>query len=79
MDYKKNEHNSNNYIRILGFNKKGSKYLSSIKKDIKLPIITNYSNSNHLIDLDVRINNILGIKANIPDEIKEVIRKIDID
>ena len=79
LDYKKSEHNCNNYIRILGFNKKGSKYLSSIKKDIKLPIITNYSNSNHLIDIDIKINNILSIKANMPNEIKQVIRKIDID
>ena len=79
FDYKKDEHNNINYIRILGFNKKGSNYLSSIKKDIKTTIITNYSNSNHLIDIDIRISNILSIKANIPNEIKQVIRKIDID
>ena len=79
LDYKKIEHNTNNYIRVLGLNKKGSNYLSSIKKNIKLPIITNYSNSNHLIDIDIRINNILSIKTNMPNEISEVIRKIDID
>ena len=79
LDYKKSEHNCTNYVRILGFNKKGSNYISNIKKDIKLPIITNYSNSNHLIDIDSRINNILSIKANLPNEIKQIIRKIDID
>ena len=79
IDYKKIEHNNNNYIRILGFNNKGKKYLSGIKNTIKLPIITNYSNSNHLIDIDIKIFNILSIKANIKDEIKQVIRKIDID
>ena len=79
VDYKKKEHNSKNYIRILGFNKKGNKHLSRIKKNISLPIITNYSNSNHLIDIDIRINNILSIKTNIPNEVKQVIRKIDID
>ena len=79
LDYKKIEHNTNNYIRILGLNKKGSNYLSSIKKNINLPIITNYSNSNHLIDIDIRINDILSIKTNMPNEISEVIRKIDID
>ena len=77
FDYKKTEHNDNNYIRILGFNKVGKTYLSSIKKDIKLPIITNYSNSNHLIDIDIKIYNILSIKVNISSEIKQVIRKID--
>ncbi|MBO5095370.1 MAG: nucleotidyltransferase [Bacilli bacterium] len=30
------------YIRILGFNKKGQEYLNKIKKDIKLPILTNF-------------------------------------
>jgi len=30
-----------NYIRVLGFNKKGTKHLNKIKKDINLPIITN--------------------------------------
>lgn len=77
IDYKKAEHNDNNYIRILGFNNKGKSYLSSIKKDIKLPLITNYSNSNNLLDIDIRINNILSIKAKQYDEIKQVIRKID--
>ena len=79
IDYKKIEHNTNNYIRILGFNNKGKKYLSTVKNTIKLPIITNYSNSNHLIDIDIKIRNILSIKTNIPNEIKQVIRKIDID
>ena len=79
LDYKKTEHNTNNYIRILGLNKKGSNYLSSIKNDIDLPIVTNYSNSNHIIDIDIRINDILSIKTNMPNEISEVIRKIDID
>ena len=77
FDYKKSEHNDNNYIRILGFNKIGKNYLSSIKKNIKLPIITNYSNSNHLMDMDIRIYDILSIKTNIPNELKQVIRKID--
>ena len=77
IDYKKIEHNTNNYIRILGFNKKGRNYLSSIKDNIKIPIITNYSNSYNLIDIDIRINNILSIKAKKYDELKQVIRKID--
>ena len=31
-----------NYIRVLGFNKKGRSYLNKIKKDIDIPIYTNY-------------------------------------
>ena len=34
------------YIRVLGFNKKGQKYLNKIKKDTLIPIITNYKSIN---------------------------------
>lgn len=34
------------YIRILGFNEKGQKYLNRIKKETNVPIITNYSKGN---------------------------------
>lgn len=39
------EHNIR-YIRVLGFNKKGKKYLNIIKKDISIPIITNINKDN---------------------------------
>ena len=35
-----------NYIRVLGFNKQGKMYLKKIKKEINIPIITNYSDLN---------------------------------
>lgn len=81
LDYKKEEHNNINYIRILGFNKKGKNYLSKTKKTINLKIITNYSNSNHLIDMDIKIKNILSLKTNetLNNETKEVIKQIDIN
>ena len=44
------------YIRILGFDEIGKKYLSEIKKDIQLPIISNYSTSKGLLDLEFRVN-----------------------
>lgn len=77
FDYTKKEHNTINYIRILGFNKKGQDYLSKIKKDIKLNIITNYSNSNHLIDFDIKIKNIISLvtKEKLNKEKNEVIIK----
>ena len=59
-----NDINNQDYIRILGFNNKGRNYLKKIKKDIKLPIITNYSNSNGLLYLDNKINNILNLLPN---------------
>ena len=72
------------YIRILGFNNKGKLYLNKIKKNIQLPIITNYKNSDGLIDLDIKIDNILSLALPVDEqqnkinkEIKQVIRKID--
>lgn len=39
----------NEYIRILGFNNKGSKYLNSIKKDIDLPLVAKFTNVTSII------------------------------
>ena len=39
--YEKKECNIE-YIRILGFNKKGQNYLNKIKKDVSIPILTNF-------------------------------------
>ncbi|MFA5602886.1 MAG: nucleotidyltransferase [Bacilli bacterium] len=64
VGFTKEEAKSNNikYIRILGFNKKGQKYLNSIKKEIEVPIITNYSNiKDNLLDIDERANNIYSL------------------
>jgi hypothetical protein len=36
-----------NYIRVLGFNSNGKKYLNKIKKDIDTPIITNITKDNY--------------------------------
>lgn len=84
LDFKKSDNKNINYIRILGFNKNGQKHLNKIKKDINLPVITNYSNSNGLLTIDNKINNILSLimpwdqqKNYIQREIKEVIRKIE--
>ena len=44
------------YIRILGFNDDGKKYLNSIKKSIEIPVISNYSTSKGLLDLEFRVN-----------------------
>ena len=70
--------NFKNYIRILGFNNKGKNYLNKVKKDINLPIITNYSNGKNLLNIDNKINNILNLE--LPNqfciEFKEKVRII---
>lgn len=53
------------YIRVLGFNQLGQKYLNSIKKKIDIPIITKYKpNISLMLDLDYRTTNIYLLKNN---------------
>ncbi len=43
------------YIRVLGFNENGKKYLNKIKKEISLPIVTNFhSIKNDMLNLEFR-------------------------
>lgn len=52
------EENNNikiDYIRLLGFNSKGKEYLNKIKKNINIPIVTNYKkNISKLLDIELR-------------------------
>ncbi len=58
------------YIRILGFSTQGQKYLNSIKKNIKIPIISNYSKLKHpMLDLEFRSTKVYA--ASIKDEKKK--------
>lgn len=53
------------YIRILGFNKNGKKYLNEIKKETKLPLLTTYrSNKSKLFDLEYKITKIYSLIVN---------------
>lgn len=59
-----------NYIRVLGFNKKGQKYLNKIKKEINIPIYTNFK-KDMLLELKVTsIYDINLIKKEISNLIK---------
>ncbi len=49
------------YIRILGFTNNGQKYLNSIKKDIKLPILNSYDSKYKTLEVEKRITNIYSI------------------
>lgn len=53
------------YIRILGFNQKGKKYLNQIKKELSIPLITNYKpNKSKLLDLELRVTSIYELPTN---------------
>lgn len=49
------------YIRILGFNKKGQSYLNKIKKQVNLPIITNF---NKDLEFELNVSKIYSLITN---------------
>lgn len=54
------------YIRVLGFTKKGQIYLNKIKKEITIPIITNYKkNISKVLDIELRITKIYSLITDI--------------
>ncbi len=54
------------YIRVLGFNDIGKEYLNSIKKEVNLPIISNFSSRlSDMLNLELQIS---SIYASILDE-----------
>ncbi len=55
-----------NYIRVLGFNKQGKNILNKIKKEIDIPIITNYNDK--FLNKDLKINIILSLNKKIKDK-----------
>lgn len=58
------------YIRVLGFNKKGKQHLHKIKKDLDIPIITNYRpNTSKLLEIELRVTSIysLPLKENLKE------------
>jgi len=65
------------YVRVLGMNNKGRSHLSNIKKDIKVPLITNLSNNIHpYLELDLLASRIysLGYFSDLmKEELKPVI------
>ena len=51
-----------NYIRVLGFTIKGQEYLSKIKKNITIPIITGYKkNISKVLDIEYRVTKIYSL------------------
>ena len=56
------------YIRPLGFNNKGLKYLNSIKKSLTLPLISNYNKNKDLLELEYKADSIYALGFNNPNE-----------
>ncbi len=55
----------NHYIRLLGFSERGKNYLNKIKKDIDIPLVTNYKKKiSNILDIELRITSIYDLIAN---------------
>jgi predicted nucleotidyltransferase len=54
------------YIRILGFDKRGKEHLNKIKKDIDVKLLTNYDNK--YLSKDLSINSIISLNRKIIDK-----------
>lgn len=65
LGIKKEDNNNNIYLRILGFNSAGRKYLNKIKKEINIPIYTNYKdNISNVFDIEFKSTYIYSIIVN---------------
>ena len=67
VDFTKKEYKNLkiDYIRLLGFSINGQKYLNKIKKELEIPIITNYKkNFSNLLDLELRAISIYNLALN---------------
>lgn len=65
-----------NYIKPLGFNKNGSNYLKNIKKELTLPLVSNYKDNKELLKLEYKVNSIYSLKLNdINDNIRNEYNK----
>ena len=49
------------YIRVLGFNQKGKKYLKEVKDDCSVPIIVNFEKNNKYLNIESRVSSIYNL------------------
>ena len=79
LNIKKTDNYDINYIRILGFNKKGREYLKYIKSEITTLIVTNYKDSDDPVLQIEKIATIIYLNIiNKPELIKEELMSIPI-
>ena len=70
---KEDVNNQLNYIRVLGFNKKGKEILNKVKKEIDIPILTNYDNK--YLSKDLEITKILSLNSKIKNKTEYIERE----
>ena len=70
---KEDVNNQLNYIRVLGFNKKGKEILNKVKKEIDIPILTNYDNK--YLSKDLEITKILSLNPKIKNKTEYIKRE----
>ena len=59
------------YIRVLGFSSKGREYLNNIKKNIDIPIISNYSKlDSEMLEIEFRVTCVYASILNEPEKTK---------
>ncbi len=58
----------NDYIRPLAFNNRGKNYLKSIKKELSIPLVSNYSDNKDLLSLEFKVNSIYSLKMKDTNE-----------
>ena len=72
LNIKKEDNNKDIYIRILGFNTLGRNYLNRIKKNIDIPMFTNYKpNKLNIFDLEYKSTFIYSLITNDASLIKQ--------
>lgn len=49
------------YIRVLGFNQKGKKYLKEVKDDCPIPIIVNFEKNNKYLNIESRVSSVYNL------------------
>jgi len=65
LNIKKEDNTNEIYLKVLGFNQKGRNHINKIKKDINLPIYTNYKpNQNKVLDLEFKSTYIYSLITN---------------
>ncbi|EUJ44277.1 hypothetical protein PRIP_10287 [Listeria riparia FSL S10-1204] len=71
MQQQKTEAPPQNYIRILGMSSTGQRYLSHIKKEIPLPLVSTMSKANPaLIQNDIRATQLYSLAPTLSDQIQ---------
>lgn len=76
LNIRKKDNNKETYLRILGFNDRGRRYLNQVKKEITVPIYTHYKpNKNATLDIEFYSTWVYAIVTNNPSLIEKEYQK----